>query len=345
MAVTIREIAEISGVCRATVDKIIHERAGVKEATRKRVKQIMADLNYTPNIAGKALRLRQKKITIGVVLYRGNSLSTLLDGIKNQLRDYEAFGLNTEIKVVNYSEADRQALILEEFASGGVSGVIVSPLYNDRVLAAMSLLAEKNIPVITINTDIPGSARSCFIGEDSMRAGRTAAHLMAKFMGGQGTLAIISGSMNFLSETRRLFGFTELLEQDYPGIQVLETVQTGEEPVVVYRETARLLHEYPDLGGIFISSGGVHEAGRAVSALGFAGRVSIISFDLYDEIRELVQQGVIDCTIGQNLYQQGAHPVQLFFQYFFYNRPLPAGEIFTPIDIRIRENINYPLNC
>jgi LacI family transcriptional regulator len=209
----------------------------------------------------------------------------------------------------------------------------------------MTLLAEKNIPVITINTDIPGSARSCFVGENSMQAGRAAAHLMAKFMGCRGTLAIISGAINFLSETRRLFGFTELLERDYPGIQVLETVRTGEDPVVVYRETARLLHEYPDLGGIFISSGGVREVGRAVSALGFAGKVSIISFDLYDEIRELVQRGVIDCTIGQNLYQQGAYPVQLFFQYFFYNRPLPAGEIFTPIDIRIRENISHPLNC
>jgi LacI family transcriptional regulator len=345
MAVTIKEIAEISGVCRATVDKIIHERAGVKEATRKRVKQIMADLNYTPNIAGKALRLRQKKITIGIVLYRGDSLSTLLEGIKNQLSDYEAFGLNAEIKVINYTEADRQALILEEFASGSVSGVIVSPLHNDKVLAAMTLLAGKNIPVITINTDIPGSARSCFVGEDSMQAGRAAAHLMAKFMVGRGTVAIISGPINFLSETRRLFGFIELLEQEYPDIQVLETVQTGEEPVVVYRETARLLHEHPDLGGIFISSGGVREVGRAVSALGFADKISIISFDLYDEIRDLVQRGVIDCTIGQNLYQQGAYSVQLFFQYFFYNRPLPAGEIFTPIDIRIRENINHPLSC
>jgi LacI family transcriptional regulator len=342
MAVTIKEIAKIAGVCRATVDKIIHERGGVKEETRKRVKQIMEDLQYTPNIAGKALRLRQKKITLGVVLYRGDSLSTLLEGINNQIRDYEAFGLNADIEVVDYAEAGRQASILEEFASRGVSGVIVSPLHDDRALAAMALLAEKHIPVITINTDIPGSARSCFVGEDSLRAGRTAAHLMAKFMGGRGTLAIISGPLNFLSEARRLFGFTELLRQDFPGIQMLETVQTGEDPIVVYRETARLLHERPDLGGIFVSSGGAPEVGRAVSALGFAGKVSIVSFDLYDEIRELVRQGVIDCAIGQNLRQQGSYPVQLFFQHFFYNRPLPTGEIFTSIDIRIRENIDHP---
>jgi LacI family transcriptional regulator len=114
---------------------------------------------------------------------------------------------------------------------------------------------------------------------------------------------------------------------------------------LTYRKTAELLHEHPDINGIFVTSGGVKEVGRAVDALGFAGKVSIICFDLYDDIRELVHKGVIDCTIGQDLHKQGAYPVQLFFQYLYYNQPLPTGEIFTPIDIRIAENIDYPLNC
>lgn len=345
MPVTIKEIAKISGVCRATVDKIIHNRPGVKEATKKRVEQVMADLNYKPNIAGRALKLQKKKITIGVVLYRGDSLPILLNGINEQLRNYEAFGLHAEIKVVDYSEAEKQALILKEYAVRGVAGVIISPLHNDEVLEAIALLVQKDIPVITINTDIPGSLRTCFIGQDTMQAGRTAARLMAKFIGGRGTVAVISGSLNYLSDIRRLWGFSELLEAEYPAIEVAETVQTGEDPLVIYRETARLLHECPALNGIFITAGGVREVGRAVSALGFAGKVSIISFDLYDDIRELVQQGVIDCTIGQDLHQQGAYPIQLFFQHFFYNQPIPRGEIFTPIDIRIRENIDHPLNC
>jgi ABC-type sugar transport system substrate-binding protein len=89
----------------------------------------------------------------------------------------------------------------------------------------------------------------------------------------------------------------------------------------------------------------VREVGRAVSTLGFAGKVKIVCFDLYDDIRELVHQGVINCTIGQDLHRQGTLPVQLFFQYLYYNQALPCGKLFTPIDIRIPENIDFPMNC
>jgi LacI family transcriptional regulator len=343
--VTIKEIAKIAGVCRATVDKVIHNRPGVKEKTRQRVKQVMSDLSYKPNIAGKALKLRGKKITIGVVLMNTDCLPFILTGIKEQLKSCEDFGLDTDIRIGDYPDADQQTAIREECIEPKIAGRMVSPFYHDKVFAAINHLAEKNIPVITVNTDLPDSARHCFIGQNTLRAGGTAAHLMAKFIGGRGKVAAITSSEENLSTTRRLQGFTELLERDYPEIHLVETVRAYEDPAVIYRETARLLHEYPALNGIFVTAGGVCEVGRAVSALGFTGKVSIISFDLYDDIRELVHQGVIDCTIGQDLHQQGAYPIQLFFQHFFYNQPIPRGEIFTPIDIRIRENIDHPLNC
>jgi LacI family transcriptional regulator len=345
MPVTIKEIAKIAGVCRATVDKVIHNRPGVKEKTRRRVQQVIADLDYKPNIAGRALKFQQKKLTIVVIMVQVDASPHIMGGIQEQVESVKNFGFDIETHSVPYPDAKAQAQILRECSQRDIAGVILNPLNDPRVISAINELAKKEIPVITVNSDVPDSARTCFIGQNWIQAGRTAAHLMAKFLSGAGTVAVVTGSQELLCPLYRLKGFSEHLRQNYPDINLFKVLETRENALLTYQKTAEMLHEHPDINGIFITSGCVKEVGRAVSALGFAGRVSIVCFDLYDDIRELIHEGVIDCTIGQDLHKQGAYPIQLFFQRLYHNQPLPNGEIFTPIDIRIAENIDYPANC
>jgi LacI family transcriptional regulator len=345
MSVTIKEIAKIAGLCPATIDKVIHHRPGVKEATRRRVQQVLADLDYKPNIAGRALKLQQKKLTIVVILIQVDAFLHIMGGIQEQLETVKNFGLEVETHSVPYSGAEAQAQLLMECSQRDISGVVLQPLNDERVTAAINELAKKEIPVITVNSDVPDSARTCFIGQNWIQAGRTAAHLMARFLSGAGTVAVVTGSRELIFDLYRLKGFSEHLQQNYPDINLLKVLETREDALVTYQKTAELLHEHPDINGIFITCGRVKDVGQAVSALGFAGRVSIVCFDLYDDIRELIHKGIIDCTIGQDLHKQGAYPVQLFFQRLYHNLPLPSGEIFTPIDIRVAENIDYPANC
>ena len=345
MPVTLQEIAAITGFCRATVDKVVHNRPGVREDTRQRILQVMADLEYKPNIAGKALKMQKSKLILAVVLVNTDALPVIVHGIKEQLKNYEDFGLAVDIQIVNYPDADSQVKILTECADKDIAGVILTPLNDERIVDAVDKLVEKHIPVITINNDLPGSARSCFVGQNLRQAGQVAAHLLAKFIAGRGSVAVFIGSRDVLWDRYRLEGFTELLKNKYPEITLIKTIATGEDPVRTYQETARLLQEHPEIDAIYSTTGRVQEVGRAVSALGFADEITIVCFDIYDSIRDLVRRGVIDCTIGQDLRQQGALPVQLFFQHLYFNEKLPQGELFTPIDIRIAENIDFPLNC
>ncbi|MDR0562025.1 MAG: LacI family DNA-binding transcriptional regulator [Spirochaetaceae bacterium] len=345
MSVTLKEIAKISGVCRATVDKVIHNRPGVKEKTRRHVLQVLSDLDYKPNIAGKALKMQNSRLTITAVLYKTDAYAQISAGITEQAAQYADFGFFVDIKSVDYPDIEAQAGILEACMPEKTAGVIVTPFNSKRIIDAVRTLTQKGIPVITVNNDLPGDERICFIGQNLRQAGRAAARLMAAFIGGRGTVAVITGSQNFLSDINRFAGFSELLRAEYPDIAIVKTIQNFEDPIITYRETVKLLQEHPGLNGIYITTGRVREVGRAVKTLGFAEKIKIVCFDLYEDIQELVHQRIITCTIGQDLYRQGAYPVQLFFQHFYHNEPLPKGEIFTAIDIRIPENIRYPQSC
>jgi LacI family transcriptional regulator len=342
MPVTLQEIAAITGFCRATVDKVVHNRPGVRENTRRRILQVMADLDYKPNIAGRALKLHKKKLTLMAALLKTDSFASIVEGMKEQLKNYESFGLAIDIQGVDFPDVESQEKILRECAERDIVGLILTPLNDDRIVAAVDRLVEKHIPVITVNNDLPGSARSCFVGQNLRQAGQVAGRLVARFIAGRGSVAVFVGSRDVLWDKLRLEGFAELLNDRYPEIAIVKIITTGEDPLRTWQETAKLLQEHPEIDAIYTTTGRAQELGRAVSALGFADTITIVCFDLYDSVRDLVRRGVIDCAIGQDLRRQGALPVQLFFQHLYYDEKLPQGELFTPIDIRIAENIDSP---
>ena len=60
MAVTIKKIAEVSGVSRGTVDRVLNNRGKVSPKTEQKVRECAKKLGYKPNLAGKALEEKKK---------------------------------------------------------------------------------------------------------------------------------------------------------------------------------------------------------------------------------------------------------------------------------------------
>ena len=65
--VTIKEIAKRAGVSVGTVDRVIHNRGRVSKVTARRVRQIIKELDYKPNILARSLS-RLKTFQFGVLM-------------------------------------------------------------------------------------------------------------------------------------------------------------------------------------------------------------------------------------------------------------------------------------
>ena len=66
--VNIKQIAEIAGVSPSAVSLVLNDRKGVGVKTRKRILQVISDLNYTPNAHSRKLIL-QRSFNIFLVLH------------------------------------------------------------------------------------------------------------------------------------------------------------------------------------------------------------------------------------------------------------------------------------
>lgn len=51
---TIYDIAREAGVSASTVSRVINNKAGIKESTRKKVQKLLDEYNYTPDVASRS---------------------------------------------------------------------------------------------------------------------------------------------------------------------------------------------------------------------------------------------------------------------------------------------------
>ncbi len=65
---TLKEIADLAGVSRGTVDRVLNHRGSVSPQTEQKILEIVQALDYKPNKAGIVLAAQKKNLKLGVVL-------------------------------------------------------------------------------------------------------------------------------------------------------------------------------------------------------------------------------------------------------------------------------------
>lgn len=343
MKVTIKEIAEMAGVHRATVDKVLHNREGVSADVRQRIQQIIREVGYTPNPAGRVLQKQGKQYKIAAVLVDVDALPFLKEGIEQGVKNQVGFNIDVEYHVTTFQEAQGQKEILERMVEEKVDAIVLSPINSNRVRAAIDHAVDAGIPVVTMNSDIDGTKRSCFVGMDSVRASRVAGRLMGQFVGGKGKVAVISSTID--SENNNYYvsvreqGFSGFLKKMYPEIQIVEYIESFEDPRITYERTVEVLRKYRNLQGIYITCGGAYEVGRALKESGRWQHVKVISFEDYPQILNLISEDVIDCTLASELQRQGELPIQIIMDYLVFGKKAERERTFTEIKILVKESL------
>lgn len=341
MRVTMKEIAERAGVHQATVDKVVHNRVGVSDEVRARVQAIIDELGYKPNPTGRVLQRQGKKYRIYAILVDVDALPYLKNGIEQGLKEWAGFDIEVTHAVTGFQEAKRQSEYINKAVLDKADGIILSPINADCVRRAIDRAADAGIPVITTDSDIDGSRRTCCVSIDSAKASRIAGRLLGQFLNGQGKIAIISSAIetennNYYVRMREQ-GFTDFIRREYPEIEIVSCIESFEDPQITYRKTTELLKEQPELRGLYITCGGVAQVGRALIESGRADSIRVLCYEDYPEIVELIREGVVDWTLGGEKAAQGSLPVKLIMDQLVFGRKPATDRIFTDARILIKE--------
>lgn len=341
MPVTIKEIAEYTGTSRGTVDKVLHNRSGVKPATRERILKAIEELEYSPNIIGKALVLKNSPLKIGIIVTPDYNyyIQQVMLGIEAAQQEYSPFGINVDVRILKSLTAEEELQILDDLARDGCSGICVFPFDDDRVKQKINQLNDSGIAMVTFNSYIDGIDGICFIGQDNYRAGKTAGSLIRRIIRSPGKVAVLISSKNISCHEQRLGGFTDKLHECAPEIQIVDVSEEYDDDRLSYECTLRLCSRYPDLDAIYITSGGSVGVCQAIIELHREDTIRVISHDMSPQALPYLKSGLIAFSIEQDGYGQGHQLVKALFEYLIKCQKPEQYNIQAPLKIITEELI------
>lgn len=341
MSVTIKKIAELSGVSRGTVDRVLNHRGKVKPETEALVQRFAQQLGYKPNLAGKALAAKKKSFLIGVlVASEGNPFfEEVFQGIQAAEQELKDYAVNVRIRTMKGYDVEEQLFFIDEMYCAGVHALILNPISDERIAVKINELTDAGVPVITMNTDIENSRRLYYVGSNYMRGGETAGGMLGLLTGGKAQVGIITGSVKILGHNQRITGFRNSMRTMYTEIHVVDFADTNDDDIQAYDNATRMLQAHPEMNAIFVVAAGVYGVCRAIMALGLEKKLTVVSFDDVPSTVEMMRKGIVKATICQQPFLQGNKSVHAAFDYLMSGIKPESDQFIVKNEIKILQNL------
>ena len=337
--VTIEDVALAAGLSVATVDRVLNGRAAVRPQTAQKVEKAIRQLNYQPDrLAARLAKGQEYRFCF--VLPEGNN--DFMIGLGEEVRATASHLVSERVQIdLRLTDVFDAATLAATLDSIGdiYDGVAVVALDHPRVREAINGLVERGVSVVTLVSDVPSSKRVHYAGIDNSSAGRTAATLMGRFLGGKtGKVGLIAGSLSLRDHIERRFGFEQVLAQEFPQLAILPVLESRDDWQRVEKVTAEMLSAHTDLIGIYNVGAGARGIVAALENTGRQKQISYIAHELTDHTRRALVDGTIDAIINQNAGHEVRSAVRVLMAKAD-RTPLIEAMEHIRIDIFVRDNL------
>ena len=294
----VKEIALQSGLSTATIDRVLNGRAHVSPQTRRRVEDAIQELLAQES----QLSAKGRRLFFDIVVEAPNRFSREIrkasEAILPALRPA---AVRPRFEFAETLPDARLKQILNRIAKRGSQGVCLKARDTAGVREAIGLLRQRNIPVVTIFTDCPGSDRLAYAGLDNAGAGRTAAYLMHKLLAPHAETVLTTLSQHaFQGEAERFQTFRSELGRLRPAVTVLDASGGGGLNAGTGREVAQRLRTAPDIDGVYSMGGANLAVLEALDHRGGAPAV-YIAHDLDEDNLELLRRERLTLVLHHDL--------------------------------------------
>jgi LacI family transcriptional regulator len=327
----IHQIAELAHVSIGTVDRALHGRPGINEATRQRILQIARQVGYTPNLAARALSAGKANKRIGVCVPR--EIHFFYDQMWNGILDEAKRATHLGVEFVNrpvqvLGEGD--ALAFRELMEQGVDGIILTAGSPKELQPLIDEAEAKGVPVVCVSTDAPESKRSSIVYVEPHTNGCLAGELMGKLVAPGSKVAVIAGMLSAEDHRKKADGFIETFPKHCAGGKIIKVIEGHEDEDESFQKTFELLRKVPNLAGIYVNTVNCLPVCRALGVRALAGKVKLITTDLFAEMAQYFQKGTITASIYQQPHRQGQVAVRMMVDYLANKVKFPPKVHFSP---------------
>ena len=338
--VTIHDVAEAAGVSLATVDRVLNTRPGVRKATIEKVREAVERLNYQPDVFAAGLA---KKSAYRLHFLIPNGPNAFMEDLTREAKAHaqSMSGARMQVHVEPIDAFDGHRVtgtlaVLDKSVCDGVA--VVAPAFPE-VRAAIDRLQARGVPVVTLVSDHPSSARQHFVGINNVAAGRTAGRLMGRFLPKEpGKIALIAGSLGLRDHADRYTGCQDVIGAEYPHLELLK-VREGRDDNRRNEDLVRkLLSEHPDLAAVYNIGAGNRGVISAIRDSRRADDIVFVGHELTPYTRQALRDGIMDAVIAQDPGHEIRSAIRVL-KALCDGAPIIEDQERIGIDVFLKENL------
>ena len=210
MKCTIKDVARVAGVSPSTVSRVISGSARISPQTCQRIRQIMEEMNYQPNLAARSL-VSQSANSVGVFMKANPGESLKHPFFAEALRGLSVRAAEAEIQLVlSFSPHAQEDLnttrrIVSSGAAGGM--ILLSSQANDPVA---EYLSRHKIPFVVIGQPDQAQDR-WWVDNDNVLAGRLVTEHLLTF--GHRRILLLGAKDGFTVTQLRQAGYEQAMKE------------------------------------------------------------------------------------------------------------------------------------
>lgn len=345
--VGVKEIARLANVSIGTVDRVLNNRVGVSEKTKAKILKIIEELNYQPNIFARRLASK-KKLRFATLIPQVSAETKYweapLNGIKQAATEIRDFGI--EVVSFFFDQNDKATFIesAAQINAGSFDGILMAPMFEDESVVFIEQCNEHKIPLVFINSDIPGYNNLCYIGPNLYQSGYLAAHIVNYLTPAAKKILIVNISKEIDLHhhlLRKEEGFRNYFEENASESQLAKIdIQQTDYPHIQQKLAEQFSKENYNV--VFVTNSRVATVAKYLERHNITG-VKLIGYDFLEDNIHYLKNKTIDFLICQKPQEQGYRGLMSLYYHLVLNTNIEK-EQFMPIDIITKENYQYYSN-
>jgi ribose transport system substrate-binding protein len=214
-------------------------------------------------------------------------------------------------------DAQAELSELQKAVAAKPSGILISVADVAVLQPGIDAAVSAGIPVITMDSDAPGSRRLYFIGTNNLQAGQSGGRRIIQKLGGKGNVIFftISGQAN---TEERLKGFKDVFSTR-PDIKIVDVVDIKGDAREAFDKAQELLAlTGPKKIDAFVclDSASGKMVSDAIKRVG--GGRELLAWDVNQDTLDGIKSGTIDATIAQKPYTMGFVGLKAIDDVFHY---------------------------
>ncbi|HHV09541.1 MAG TPA: LacI family transcriptional regulator [Clostridiales bacterium] len=340
--VTLKEIAQSTGVSLGTVHRAIYGKGGISEETRQRILEEVRRTNYQVDEAASVLKRGAKKVV--VVLPKAQKedrfyFRGLWRGIRKAAQGMEQYKIYFHFIESDYplTQIWRELEWVYDEMLEEIDGLI-TVADSERTNVWISRFDKRGIPIILLSSYYPekGAAVSC-IKVDHERSGRLAAEFMHYGLRQRdGKILMLCGYDQIYSN--RVYAEHFEKEMQSLGHEILKVEGFGREDIE--GECSRYLEE-EQVQAIFASNArNTFSICQMLEERKMGKDILVVGTDVFEELQPYYEKGILNAVIFQYHWEQGVYAVNKIHEYLSRGIRNQEDKILPPV-LLMKSNYEY----